>query len=106
QAGDPARAPPEPPGPPLPRAPIDAPAPDPANTFGVYGRFAYRRPAGGPTLEPVAGFSLGASIAHRYATLGSGSVELGAGLDLFHDRFSISVLGSSLGPAGTEETFD
>jgi hypothetical protein len=90
QAADPARAPLEPPGPPVPRAPIDAPADDPANGIALAARYAHRFAAGGPTLEPTDGFSLGASLEHRYAALDPG-LAFGIGLDLFHDRFSMSV---------------
>jgi hypothetical protein len=90
QTEDPAYALPEPPGPPVPRAPIDGPADGP-NTVSVTGRFAYRMSVAGEVATDASsiGFALGAGLEHRYATL-NGWLELGAGLSMRFDSFRTS----------------
>jgi hypothetical protein len=72
---------------------------------GVQLRFAYRFTGEGPTLRPTEGFSLGASLQRRYLRIAE-VVDLGAGLDLFYDRFAEGVLGSAPDASGAEQSFD
>jgi hypothetical protein len=100
QAPTPAPAPASPPKP-----FVAKPAPTvPPNGVSVHARFAYRVGEEGKHLGPAAGFSLGGMFERRY--LGTrGGVELGAGVDFFHDQFSASVVGSAPDATGVETEF-
>jgi hypothetical protein len=91
-------APPEPAAP-APAAPAPAldPAPrDPVNALGLQARLAYRLGSEGSAVGPAAGFSVGATFAHRYLLVAR-VLELAAALDLFHDNFTTAVTGSTPG---------
>jgi hypothetical protein len=80
-------APPEPAAP-SPPAPPTAAAIElsPPTSLAVHGRFAYR-PGGSVGAAPAAGFSLGATFEHRYASPVS-VLGLGVAIDFFYDHFS------------------
>jgi hypothetical protein len=79
------QAPPEP-APPRAAPTVTEAPPPPASSLALHGRFAYR-PGDSVGPAPAAGFSIGATVEHRYALLG-GLLGLGVAIDFFHDHFA------------------
>lgn len=83
----------------------EPPPPALRSALGVSLQLAHRLAEGGATLDPFWGFSLAGRYERRLLAAPNG-VELGAAVDFSFQRFTSSVVGSTMIAPGTEMAFD